>query len=271
MMFKRIKAVYFSATKTTQKVIMKIAVGLSHSLSIPYEEYDFTLPQNRLSPIVFDKDDIVVFATPVYAGRVPNVLIKYLSTMRGNAAKAVVVAVYGNRDYDDALVELKDILNNSGADVFAAGAFIGEHSFSKTLAANRPDDGDVSKIHVFVEDIVRKISDNDYSEPQIKGVPYPYRTHFKPINKDGNAFDIRSVKPLTSEDCVKCGLCVKLCPMNSINRNDVSCVEGICIKCGACVKLCPHQAKYFADENYLYHLHEIENKYARRAEPEWFL
>ena len=271
MIFKKIKAVYFSATKTTQKVVLEIVKGLSRSLSIPYEECDFTLSQNRLSPIVFDKDDLVVFATPVYAGRVPNVLTKYLSTIQGNTAKAVVVAVYGNRDYDDALVELKDILKNSGAEVFAAGAFIGEHSFSKKLAANRPDAADIAMIQDFVADIVKKIGENDCSEPKIKGVPYPYRTHFKPVNKDGDAFDIRSVKPLTSGDCVKCGLCVKLCPMNSINKDDVSCVDGICIKCGACVKLCPYHAKYFDDGNYLYHLHELENKYVRRAEPEWFV
>lgn len=271
MTFKKIKAVYFSATKTTQKIAKELAKQLSNSLSIPYEEQDFTLLENRQNPIILDKEDLIIFACPVYAGRVPNVLIKYLSTMQADAAQAIAIAVYGNRDYDDALVEIKDILKNAGANVFAAGAFIAEHSFSKTLAANRPDDKDFSLVKVFSQEIISKIEKEDFSEPQIKGVPYPYRTHFKPLKKDGDSFDIRQVKPRTSDKCVRCGLCARQCPMNSINKEDFSIVDGICIKCGACVKLCPAGAKYFDDENYLFHLHDIEMKNQRRAEPEWFL
>lgn len=52
----------------------------------------------------------MIAAVPVYAGRVPNVLLKYLNSMQGYGAKAVPLVLYGNRDYDDALVELTDIL-----------------------------------------------------------------------------------------------------------------------------------------------------------------
>lgn len=271
MNYSRIAAAYFSATGTTQKVVRQIANDLSKSLNLPVRECDFTLPQQRQNPLVFNADDLVIFGTPVYAGRVPNVLLKYLATMQAEGAKAIAVVVYGNRDYDDALMELSDILSNAGAQVLAAGAFIGEHSFSYTLAAGRPDNGDFERISAFSNQIVEKITANDFSKPQIKGVPYPYRQHFQPHNEQGQPFDIRKVKPITTEACDGCGVCASVCPMGSISATDYKEIAGICIKCGACVKRCPNHAKQFVDANYLFHKEDVERKNQRRAEAEWFV
>ena len=82
----------------------------------------------------------------------------------------------------------------------------------------------------------------------------------------------RTRKPVMDTDkCVKCGLCARLCPMGSIDPNDVSNVAGKCIKCCACVKGCPAEAKYFDDAGYLYHKSELEEVYARPAANEVFL
>ena len=82
----------------------------------------------------------------------------------------------------------------------------------------------------------------------------------------------RTSKPVMDTDkCVKCGLCARLCPMAAIDPNDVSSVVGKCIKCCACVKKCPKGAKYFDHEGYLYHQHELEELYARRADSEIFI
>ena len=72
--------------------------------------------------------------------------------------------------------------------------------------------------------------------------------------------------------CIHCGLCVSLCPVGSIDTNDESRITGICIKCCACIKNCPMEAKYFDDENYLWHKQELENAFSSpRREPEFFL
>lgn len=133
----RVRAVYFSPTGTTRRVVTTVAKGIAKALHATCEEYDFTLPRARIAPLTFKSDELIVFGTPVYAGRVPNVLLKYLDTITGNGALAVPVTVFGNRNYDDALVELRDILSRGGLYPVAAAAFVGEHSFSRR-AGKRP-------------------------------------------------------------------------------------------------------------------------------------
>jgi len=86
--------------------------------------------------------DLAIIGVPVYAGRVPEIAAHRLKEIKGAGTPAVVVAVYGNREFEDALVEMRDIAIAQGFEVVAAGAFIAEHSFSTDelpIAAGRPD------------------------------------------------------------------------------------------------------------------------------------
>lgn len=268
----RVRAVYFSPTGTTRRVVTTVAKGIAKALHATCEEYDFTLPRARTTPLTFADNELVIFGTPVYAGRVPNVLLKYLDTITGNGALAVPVTVFGNRNYDDALVELRDILYRRGLYPIAAAAFVGEHSFSRVLAKDRPDTKDIETATAFALDIAAKCSTLDDKTPpplvKVPGTPYPYRGYYTPRDRHGNPVDIRKVKPLTNDRCNDCGLCVKVCPMGSINPDNVKEITGICIKCGACIKKCPRNAKYYDDAGYLYHQHELEEIYTGRAKNE---
>lgn len=267
----RINTIYFSATGTTRKVVSGIADKLLENLGTIAKNIDFTLPEGRKKQVVFTVEDVVIVGVPVYAGRVPNVLLKYLNTISGNNALAIPIVVYGNRNYDDALIELKDILGTNGFTVIAGGAFVGEHSFSKTLGKNRPDEKDMAIINDFACKISEKLMSNNKNQAiEVKGNT-PYRKYYMPKDRDGNPVDIRKVTPKTNSNCTDCKLCVSICPMGSIDAKDVSRINGICIKCGACIKKCPMQAKYFDDESYLRHKHELEIDFKNRREPELFI
>lgn len=274
MDIKKVWAVYFSATGTTQKMVERIAGGIAEKLGTEYETYDFTLPGARETPLHFEKNDFVVFGTPVYAGRVPNILLKYLDTVEGNGAVAVPVVLYGNRNYDDSLIELRDILEKQGFHAVAAAAFVGEHSFSYVLAEGRPDEKDMLEADSFAEKVAAKtetLTGADSFRPvDVKGIPKPYRGYYQPRDRGGNPVDIRKVKPLTSDDCNNCMICAAVCPMGSISHENVRDVAGICIKCGACVKKCPLHAKYYEDEPFLYHKRELEEGLPGRAVTETF-
>lgn len=290
-MEKKIRAMYFSGTNTTAKVTSAIAYKMWQLMErdgcTKAENIDFTPKSARDEKYVFDADDIVVFGTPVIAGRVPNVLLKFLDTLEGGGAMAVPVVLYGNRNFDDALIELRNILESKGFHTVAAAAFIGEHSFSETLAAGRPDIKDMKTAEKFASDAAHKIldivreSDGDNDEiakileasgPVKVDGEEPLRPYYKPRDRKGNHINILKVIPkLDSDKCTKCGICVKACPMGSIREEAPGVVDGICIKCCGCVKKCPEKALYFDDAGYLYHKEELELGYADRKEPKLFI
>jgi ferredoxin len=272
MLIPSIEALYFSPTGTTRRVVSRIAQAMADILcpdSVPVH-HDFTLPDARNKRSSFQKGNIVIFGIPVYAGRVPEVLLEYIKTVQGNNALAVAVVIYGNRDYDDALIELSDLLDSQGFSVVATAAFIGEHSYSEIVAQGRPDEGDLTMATQFATRAARKISgDIPIDRPVVKGTR-PYR-QLVPRNEKGEKIDLSNIKPQTSSACKMCKKCVDVCPMGSIDRNDVSKIDGVCIRCNACVKACPAAARHFSGNDYLTVKHWLEANCSQRRMPEFFL
>lgn len=269
---KKVWSMYFSGTGTTEKTVKRIADTLGERLGVERGNIDFTSKASREKEYVFSKEDIVVFGVPVIAGRVPNLLLKFLDTIKGEGALAVPIVLFGNRNYDDALIELRDILIKDNFIPVGAGAFVGEHSFSKELGKARPDNEDLEIADTLARKVVENIESKKYLSEKlyVKGET-PYRWYYQPRDSKGNSIDIRKVKPKTDmELCNNCGLCVELCPLGSIEKDSVDVVSGICMKCCACVKKCPQGAKYFDDGNFIYHKEELELEYKRRAEVEIF-
>lgn len=269
----KITAMYFSATETTRKIVTSIAAGISKNIkgTDNINIIDFTTPPKREKRQRFHSDDVVIIGVPVYAGRVPNVLLKYLNSMTGDGAIAIAIVVYGNRHYDDALIELKDILLAGNFRVVAGGAFIGEHSFSTILAQGRPDVRDMEFVMDFVKQVSGKLKNSHLCSSIFIPGNRHYRSYYMPQNEKKELVDIRRVLPKTDDACINCKLCVSICPMGSIKNKDVKEIDGICIKCGACIKKCPVGAKYYDDEDYLRHKRELEEKYKDRKKPKFFL
>ena len=272
MEIKTVWSVWFSATGTTKKVVSRTAELIAQDLGVPCREFSFNLPASREAELAFGPDDLVVFGLPVYAGRVPNLLLPYVrDQVKGNGALAVPVVLYGNRNFDDGLMELRNVLRDNGFHPVAAGAFVGEHAFSKILGAGRPDGEDMALAEELAHraaDKVKALTVPPAQAVEVEGCD-PIRPYYTPRDRHGEPIkDFLKAKPVTDPNkCVKCGLCARLCPMGSIDPNDVSSVTGKCIKCCACVKNCPTGAKYFDHEGYLYHQHELEEQYAGRRAP----
>ncbi|MDY4483131.1 EFR1 family ferrodoxin [Butyricicoccus porcorum] len=274
MKIQRIRLIYFSATGTTQKVLRCMGETLAQELGAAVQEDDFTLPAAREQTVACMPDELALVGTPVYAGRVPNVLLPYLKgQLTGSGAPAVPIVLFGNRNYDDALIELRDLLEAAGFRTVGGAAFVGEHSFSDILAAGRPDAADLKRAEEFAHALAHKVRTLECvpEQPVPVNGQTPIRPYYTPRDRQGNPVNILKVKPKVNDRCDACGLCTEVCPMGSIDRTDVRKYTGICIKCGACIKKCPQQARYYDDAGYLYHQHELEEGYTRRAEIELFL
>ena len=106
---------HFSPTGGTKKVADAITAGLG----TPVVELDLTKADTS---VTLGENDALMAVLPVYAGRVPQLSLERLSALKANGQKAVAVVVYGNREYDDALLETKNALETNGFRVIAAAA-----------------------------------------------------------------------------------------------------------------------------------------------------
>lgn len=141
MEYKNVHIIYFSPTHTSAKTAYAIAEGLNGDVLL---ESDITYDAPAEGLEIHD-DELTIVAAPVYGGRVAETAMERLRAFHAHQAPVVPVVVYGNRDYEDALKELSDTLVDAGFVPVSAGAFIGEHSFSRKdmpIAAGRPDDAD---------------------------------------------------------------------------------------------------------------------------------
>ena len=193
---------------------------------------DLTARDVDFGSVTLGKDDVAMIAVPSYSGRVPAVAAARLAEMHGNGARAILVCVYGNRAYEDTLVELQDVAKQAGFCVTAAVAAIAEHSIARQFAAGRPDAQDAQQLYEFAKQIQTKLSAGDTEEPTIPG-NRPYK----------NAGGVGMI-PKPTRECTQCGICAKECPVQAIDKDNPKKVDDkACISCMRCVSVCPHKVR----------------------------
>ena len=265
-MINKIIGVYFSPNGTSKKVCDTVVNTLAERLKdargseIATESVSFTLPKERERTVSVKEDELLVAVTPTYAGKIPNkILPAFKDNIKGNGGKAVAVATYGNRAYENSVAELCRTLKDNGFRICAAAAVVSTHCMIPIGHLDLDE----------VKDFAEKI-DLTKEDVAVKGdADAPY---YSPMQLDNTPAKFLKATPKTDESkCIKCGLCAKSCPMGSINPNNVSEITGICIKCHACINKCPKHAKYFDDPQLLSHQEMVKQNFAAPNMSEFFL
>ena len=266
MNFTSAKLVYFSPTQTTRKVLEGIAQGAQ---ILTVEQVDLTPHGARMQILPEMHDELTIIGSPVHSGRLPSEAIFRFGRLRGNDTPAVIVVVYGNRAYEDALLELRDLVLERGFKPVAAGAFIGEHSYSNNLtpiAVGRPDAEDIRKAKEFGRMIHEKMHNmgalDEITPLQVPG-NFPYKE--RPARPD--------VSPVTQEMiCIKCEKCASVCPTAAITVGETVVTEpGTCIRCCACIRNCPTGARIMDDPRTRKMAEYLSVNCCERKEPEIYL
>lgn len=254
-MLSSISLVHFSPTGGS-RVISRL---IGERLAKDQTEVDLSFP--GFTGHQYTQDEVVVAAVPVYGGRVPATAVERLKRCQGNGALAVALVTYGNRHYEDALLELCDVLTEKGFRVVAAAALVAPHSLVPEFGRGRPDEKDLVAYDSFADDILRKIEADNYSLPKdIKG-DRPYK-----------AWSPAPVIPVADDSCTNCGECADSCPTDAIPDNDYTATDRKkCLLCARCIHICPAQARTLPQE-YAAKVKEFLSKtaVAPRA-PEFFL
>lgn len=208
-------------------------------------------------------EDLLVINLPVFAGRLPQINTPAAADFKGADTPVVAMVTYGNREYEDALLELCDILNAGGFKVIAAGAFVARHSIFPQLAAGRPDAADKQKIAGFAALCADKLAKG--GEALLLNMPIKGNRPYCEIQAS-------PLKPAGDEACTSCGLCAALCPMRAIDpAAPTQTIAERCIACAACIYNCPQGSRAFRGEAFAERAAMFTAKFSARQEPEIFI
>jgi NAD-dependent dihydropyrimidine dehydrogenase PreA subunit/flavodoxin len=254
---KTIHLISFSPTGTTQGTLEAISKGIAGTI----ETITNLVAATRSEP-AFSATDLVLVGMPVYGGRLPRLAVERFKSIKGNSASVVPVVVYGNRHYDDALIELYDLCREQGFRVVAAGAFLGEHSFSTPelpLSKGRPDTADLEKAEAFG----RQIENSELTAVRIPG-NRPYKPAMNPAG---------SATSVDTAICTQCGKCIEVCPSQGMAMTDSASAADPdnCIWCLACLRACPVNARTLTHEKVKGSAQKLNDFFSERREPETFL
>jgi ferredoxin/flavodoxin len=261
---KKAYAIFFSPTGTTEKAVTAVTEGTG----LPSEKIDLT-PLNKRQSFkqAFTKNELVIAGLPVYGGRLPFNLDDFFSGLKGYNTPAVAMVMYGNREYEDALIELKMRLEKRGFKVIAGAALIGEHTFSRKIATGRPDAGDLLVAKEFGRRIVG--IDVERSPRLVVKGNYPFVVKGFDPTQPGPLTTFANIT--TTGDCTRCGICAEECPWGAIDAEKYTTETTKCMRCFRCIKYCPSSARKVIDKKFYEFLPQFEMRLnAQRREPELF-
>lgn len=246
--------VFFSPTGGTKKVADCLCRGFDGDT----KEVDLSL--RELGEVNMTAGDTAVVAVPSFSGRVPAFAVEALKKINPNGASAVSVVVYGNRDYDDTLIELQDVLLDLGFKCKADVAAVAEHSIMHCYGTGRPDASDIAELEEFSAKIKDAVADKSKTSVEVPG-----NRPYKQAGKGG-------LKPFATDECVLCGECSALCPLGAISADDPkSTDEEKCISCMRCISVCPQKARKVDDDLLAALTERLKDACSSRKENELFL
>ena len=227
----KVYKVIFSPTGTSQNAAEIMANPFDKKTEL------IDLCQNIQKEIEIEKESICIFSIPCYGGRIPQIAAKRISHLRGNDAYAILCITYGNRAFEDALLELSDCVEAAGFNVIGGCAVIGEHNIMHIYGTGRPDNSDKKEIKHFATEAAHKIQIGNTHKPEFPGN--------RPYKEAHNA----NTEILVDKNlCENCGLCSIKCPTQAISIDRLHVDQSLCINCMRCIQICPNNCRSISKE-----------------------
>ncbi len=243
---------YFSPTGTSRRVAEAVGRGLNAPRTAACDA------THGAVTCAAAREDVAVFAVPVYGGHAAPTALQRLEAVRGAGTPAVVIVLYGNRAYERAVRELADFVTARGFVPVAAAAFVGEHSYSTArwpIASGRPDAADRADAEAFGRAVAAKLAAEGVRAVDAAQLPavrngmlatWRFIRFVIGYRRRQKRHPQRVTVAASADRCTHCGRCASLCPTGAIvaggeERTDTA----RCIRCCACVKGCPVGARSY--------------------------
>ncbi|MFP3155017.1 4Fe-4S dicluster domain-containing protein [Lachnospiraceae bacterium ZAX-1] len=186
-------------------------------------------------------DDVIGFVFPTFAFCVPKIFVEFLETHTFSAQYVFAIATCGTF-HGGALSQFQKILAKQNVRLNYSNFL----NMAENYLPNFP-----------MDDVVAK-QRNDSAQIKLKEIKADIKVRTNRLYKDkfsdkakyvmgGMAYG-KILAPNLDErfqindTCIKCGICVRICPVNNIWMADKPQFQHRCIHCMACIQNCPVKA-----------------------------
>lgn len=236
MVINKNSILYFSGTGNTYDVSKKVANKCEFEL--------INISTLREEKIIEINCDVIGIACPIYYGGIPKVVRNVVDKIQKIDNKYIfILATYGGMPGNPIKI-IDNSLNSKGMKISSGFLFKMPGNYIALYDARN------KKVQIKnFEKANKKIDEIANIINYRKVVSYEKSPYI--IDRPFSVFSTKRVEGLSSYDkkfivdnkCNKCGLCMKICPVNNIKLKDrVITWDGRCEQCMSCIQYCPKEA-----------------------------
>lgn len=232
--------IYFSGTGNSKYVLEFFLSKFDKSVKI------YSIENKNVIDHIKNNEEII-FSYPIQYSNIPKILKDFIDKNRNlwKGKKIFIIATMGLFSGDGAGILARN-LHKYGAEIIGGLHLKMPDNIADVKALKRSLEENkklVRKAEKKIENAVINIKDG--SIPQ-DGIGWMYhmaglfgqRLYFRNKTKQYT----NKIK-ISSEKCIGCGKCAKLCPMKNINiKNNLAKAKNRCTMCYRCINICPRQA-----------------------------
>lgn len=243
-----IAMIYFSGTGNSKYIVDYLGNKLkenNHNVKI------YNIEQNPIIPI---DTDLLVIGGPIYAGNVPEKLIRWvLRNVPESSANSIVYSTSAGLINAHGVDSLAKKLSKKGYNVLAKETYLMPRNFYfGKYPKNTKDEVDkmLEDVNKQLDELVDKIcldtlSSKEFENKGVLGKDLLAETFSVMSRFMGKSFSV-------DDNCIKCGICVKNCPENNINFGKDKNIKfsNKCMLCCRCIHNCPKNAINYKGKKY---------------------
>jgi len=229
--------IYFSGTGNSRYCAQMIA-ELTHDRLLDSLNYI----KDQIAPELISSEPWV-FVCPTYAWQIPHIFKKFLQSGSFSGAKEAYFLMTCGSDIGCAEKSNADLCQELGLQHMGTMPIVMPENYVAMFPV--PDEEESAKIIKNAHPVIRNCAEFIRSRK-----PFPQKKHSfidtlksGPINAGFNRFYLRADKFCVTDNCIHCGKCAEVCPLNNITLKEGMPVWSIhCTHCMACICSCPAEA-----------------------------
>lgn len=235
---------YFSGTGNSAYVAKRTAKAINDDSFDLFER----IRNKDYSPVKSEKPFVV--CAPTYAWRLPHIVSDYLKKTELCGSKDIYFLMTCGDDIGNAEKYLRKLCKAIGKNYMGCAYFRMPENYIAMFSA--PNDEQAARIIAKSEGRIDTAARIIASGERLDAVKVDLVGKLKSgiVNTAFYAFCVSANKFRTTEKCVSCGKCEKVCPLSNITLKDGKPVWGKdCTHCMACICKCPAEAIEYGNKS----------------------